>query len=202
MRNGIFTRDIIHAAVELSQTPTGNPLLDRLFLSYNEVSPREDSPVYYRFLFHLARLLTGERLAMLELGCKLGSASLHFLKGGGAGCLAVDCLDVLDHDLIRRETKPGSFMFLKGLSFDPALLPIAESLNPNIIFIDTGHYYKVTQMEYALWRPFARKGGIMLFDDICAKEFGCSRFWNEIEGDKLTFPDLHPRGWGFGVLFT
>lgn len=197
----MFTKKIIQAAVDKSETPTGDALLDTMFLKYNEASPRDDSPVYYRFLYYLAQSLPNERLAMLELGCKYGAASMHFLKGGGEQSLAVDCTDQIDHGLFEREVGL-KFMFHKAMSTAPELIRLATPLLPNIIFIDTDHAYETTAAEYAMWRPFSKKGAIMLFDDICAPEYGCTKFWNEIEGDKVTYPDLHPRGWGFGVLFT
>jgi cephalosporin hydroxylase len=201
-----FKKELVLAAAERSRRPTGHALLDEIFQDYNSVpfqQARNDQPFYYRFLYYLARLLKGERLAMVELGCKYGAASIHFLRGGGEAVLAVDKTNVMGEKLFAREFKSGALKFRQTNSLDPGLLPVANWLEPNIAFIDTDHEYSTTAAEYAMWRPvIERNRGLMLFDDICESRYGCARFWEELDGDTLTFPELHPDGWGFGILFT
>lgn len=198
----MFTKEIIQSIANADHSqPTGDWVLDRLFVKYNEASPRDDSPVYYRFLYRLAQHFKDQRLTMLELGCKYGAASLHFLKGGGHQSLAVDCTNLIEPEMFLREVPAAAFSFHQSLSTAPELLPLAAALNPDIIFIDTDHAYETTKAEFEMWEPTLRKGGIMLFDDVCAPEYGCTKFFNEIQGDKLLLPHLHPMNWGFGVYF-
>ncbi len=78
----IFNSQLIEEVAVLADVPTGDSLLDGFFESYHDGDPK-DRPVYYRFLYHLAGWFRDRPLTMIELGCNLGYASLHFLRGGG-----------------------------------------------------------------------------------------------------------------------
>ncbi len=185
----MFTRDIILSIAADCDRPTGDPVLDDLYDGYNTNSPREDRPVYYRFLYRLSQRAPG--LSMVELGSYKGGASLHFLKGGGAVSVGVDLHPRHDPEQFEGQN-------FKSIEADSLEVP---AIVTDILLIDTDHTHERTEREFKAWVPYVRPGGLVLFDDICAPEFGCTQFWNELEGDKLTLPELHPVGWGFGVYF-
>lgn len=188
-------KDIVLDIVSKCNKPTGDPVLDMLFDKYNEASPRDDSPVYYRFLYELGRKFSDNKPSLIEVGCKYGAASLHFLKGGGGSSVGIDIADIANTSMFG----DLNFTFRQASSIDESLV---NSLEPaDFVFIDTDHTYEQTKKEFELWSKKVKPGGLLLFDDIMAKEYGCTKFWNELVGDKLQFEELHPVGWGFGVYF-
>lgn len=170
---------------------TGDQILDGLFVTYNESSPRDDIPYYYRFLYKLGRTLINSTL--VELGCKYGAGSLHFLAGGGHKALAVDATDHIKCDLFDEY----NFEFKQCSSTSSEALNKIDSTD--VVFIDTDHQYETTKNEFELWLPKVVNGGLILFDDVGAEEYGCTKFWNELQGRKIDLHHLHPVGWGFGI---
>ncbi len=186
-----MTKDLILDIAATCNVPTGDAVLDGMFDGYNTNSPREDVPVYYRFLYQLSKRCPG--LSMIELGSYKGGASLHFLRGGGAFSTGIDLHPRHDPAMF-----DGRFHSMTMDSLDSE--PFVEG-ECNILLIDTDHTYDRTAKEFNLWRHAMLPGGLILFDDICAPEFGCTKFFEELEGDKLTLPELHI-GYGFGILFA
>lgn len=194
-----FTKELILELAQTCNVPTGDPVLDKLFDDYDEASAHDDIAVYYRFLYQLSKKHPG--LSFVELGTKYGAASLHFLKGGGGSAVAVDCGDRVRHELF----KGLPFKFVHCRSLDP--LAVAAAGTPDIVMIDTDHSYNTTVGEFDVWSKVVRPGGVILFDDIGAyraygrEDFGCGKFFEELEGDKINLPMLHPEHWGFGCWF-
>ncbi len=195
-----FTKETIQSIADSCNVPTGDEALEGLFLNYDRRgSNREDVPVYYRFLYRLSRKFPG--LKMIELGYREGGASLHVLKGGGARSVGVDLGGRHKPELF----KGVSFVGFHGASTNPITASMAVDLlgsAPDIVFIDTDHGYESTHIEFELWRNKVKPGGMILFDDIDAPEYGCGKFFREIQGEKLELPSLHPDNWGFGVYFV
>jgi cephalosporin hydroxylase len=188
-------KELVLDIVSSCNKPTGDFLLDTLFDKYNEASPRDDSPVYYRFLYELGKRLKDKQPNLIEVGCKYGAASLHFLKGGGYRSVGIDVADIANIGMF----EGYNFTFRQDSSTNPDLV---SSLAPaDFVFIDTDHTYEQTKREFELWVGKVKPGGLLLFDDILAKEYGCAKFWQELQGDKMEFEELHPVGWGFGVYF-
>ncbi len=192
----ILDRELILSIAADCDRPTGDPVLDGLYEGYNTNSPREDRPVYYRFLYQLSKRVPG--LSMVELGSYKGAASLHFLRGGGQRSVGIDKNPREDLSLfngVRYFTRKADSVS-KEANLEGTQHP------PDVLLIDTDHTYERTKAEFEAWRNMVKPGGLVLFDDIAALEFGCARFWDELPGEKLTLPELHPVGWGFGVYFA
>ncbi len=189
--------------------PLNDPELNDLHQKYNEGSPREDWPHYYRFLYKLAYCLSGagirEKVLLVELGCHYGAASLHFLRGGnglggvGAVALGIDVVDRIKPVVKQHEL----FSFYHGRTDDPHAYKSFYDEKLDVLLIDSDHSCKTTSDEFRLWSPKVKPGGLILFDDIDAPEYadGCGKFWRELEGEKISLPHLHPENWGFGVYF-
>ncbi len=195
----MITKDLILSVASLADAPTGDKVLDRLYENYDtRGSGRHDEPVYYRFLHRLARRLGNA--TMIELGVRDGGASLHFLKGGGIYAALVD----LSHKYDRHLFCGYKWLMAEGSSVDGRMVASVSRYLPaaDILFIDTDHTYETTALEFELWRPHVKPGGVILFDDIAAPEYGCGRFFRELKGDKLEMPYLHPMDWGFGIYFV
>lgn len=204
--------------IELAQDcdkPTGDAFLDDLHAKYNEGSPREDWPHYYRFLYKLAPHIS----TYFELGFHYGSA-LHHVSRGNLTCRAAG----LDSDPEKSKRAMSIFCgfgihrassivreypdsFSNPTRFD---LPFADYYcaddSHDAILIDTDHTYATTKEEFSLWSPKVKSGGLILFDDIDAPEYkdGCGKFFRELQEQHpdrtLSLPHLHPENWGFGVL--
>lgn len=177
--------------------PTRDAVLDEMFDTYadNGWSNRYDSPLYYRFLYRLSQAFPG--LTMVELGAREARASLHFLKGGGAKVVGIDINCIHDP----KHVAGFNYVPLSYASTSEQALASVDEL-VDIVFIDTDHTYETTAKEFELWRPKVKPGGLILFDDIGAPEYGCTKFWRELKGEKLELPELHPLDWGFGVWFA
>ncbi len=192
-----FTPDSILAIAQTCNVPTSDAVLDGLFENYDRSgSNRVDIPVYYRFLYRVAK--TFPSLRMVELGFRNGAASLHFLKGGGRQSIGID---------LGGKHKPElfdglDFRPIDGSSTSPITARMAVEQPIDILFIDTDHSYETTKAEFEIWRPMVQPGGLILFDDIAAPEYGCGQFFYEIPGNKLELDFLHPDNWGFGVYFV
>ncbi len=54
----------------------------------------------------------------------------------------------------------------------------------DFLFIDGDHTYEGIKMDFEMYSPFVRKGGLVAFHDICTHppEINCGvdKFWNEI----------------------
>ncbi len=179
--------------------PTGDAFLDDLHAKYNEGSPREDQPHYYRFLYKLAPYLE----TYMELGFHYGSA-LHHIVRGNPTCKASGADSDTDKFHIAATRFPPlkfSLYLVSSKSFVFADKFADSSFDA--ILIDTDHTYETTEEEFSLWSPKVKSGGVILFDDIDAPEYadGCGKFFRELAGEKVSLPQLHPDNWGFGVWF-
>jgi predicted O-methyltransferase YrrM len=83
---------------------------------------------------------------------------------------------------------------------------ITQSLD--VLFIDGDHNYDGVKLDFLLYSPLVRPGGIIAFHDIAEhrKETGgdVPRFWNEV---KRSYPheeiiENREQGWGIGVLYV
>ncbi len=141
----------------------------------------------------------------MELGCKYGAASLHFLKGGGKRSVLIDC-----GDHFRRELFAGLNADFHVYRADSPEAQAAVTFAPDIVFVDTSHNYADTAEEFRLWSPRIASGGMMLFDDVHCfdatgrEDFACGRFWNELKVKCpercIDLPGLHLGVWGFGAM--
>lgn len=192
----MITKELVESLAADCDRRTGDAVLDNLFDKYNEGSPRGDRPLYYRLLFRIAPSCS----VFIELGCHYGAASLHFLKGNPHSfSFGVDCASRLK-DCVASEPR---FRFLHGRSDNLAFINAMPDKWASAILIDSDHSYETTRREFLLWEPKVKPGGIVLFDDIDAPEYadGCGKFFQELDGEKLSLPQLHPVNWGFGVWF-
>jgi predicted O-methyltransferase YrrM len=75
----------------------------------------------------------------------------------------------------------------------------------DMLFIDGDHSYLGVRLDYEMYRPFVRKGGVVVFHDILDtpmhRAHGCEVdvLWKELPGQKMEFSVNGPWG-GIGVL--
>ncbi len=206
----MLTKSDIELIASKCDQPLNDPELNDLHQKYNEGSPREDWPNYYRFLYKLGYRLSREmsgtsvKSILVELGCHYGAASLHFLRGGDGLVFSETVahgIDVVERikPIVSRDIR---FNFFKGRTDNPDFHKLFFDNKIDVLLIDSDHSYKTTADEFRLWSPKVKPGGLILFDDIDAPEYadGCGKFFKELEGEKISLPHLHPENWGFGVF--
>jgi hypothetical protein len=66
----------------------------------------------------------------------------------------------------------------------------------DLLHIDGRHDYEDVKHDFEKWEPKLFPGATVLFHDICAPEFGVSRFWNEIRLKHNSFEFDHASGLG------
>lgn len=74
----------------------------------------------------------------------------------------------------------------------------------DFIFIDGNHFYEYVKQDFEMYSPLVKKGGVIAFHDIGAREEGTvDRLWNEIKQNyKYEEITLHPnKEKGIGVLY-
>lgn len=161
----------------------------------SRVFGRDASNPYYDLLYWIVQEIRPN--LTVELGCCTGGSTSHLAAPGHGKVVSID----VD---IRSEAKDRLAAFknvklVQGDTRDPVLASEIAKLGPiDILFIDTDHTAEQVKAEMVLYGPLVRKGGIILFDDI--RMHACmSKWWDELEEEKLELPELH---WtSFGVVF-
>jgi len=79
----------------------------------------------------------------------------------------------------------------------------------DFLFIDGDHTYDGVKQDYLMYAPLVRKGGLIVFHDICKHppSWGCEvdKFWNEIKithSHQEIIDNPHQKMGGIGVLDT
>jgi len=94
------------------------------------------------------------------------------------------------------------------------LIPIMNELPIDILHIDGNHSYEACMMDYNLYSPLVRMGGMILFHDVSESDpqnldFGSPKAWKEISSsfksdhvhEIIIDPALKPKGvGGIGVI--
>jgi predicted O-methyltransferase YrrM len=99
---------------------------------------------------------------------------------------------------------------LQGDSHQPKSLAMVRevlgSREVDVLFIDGDHTYEGVKMDFEMYAPLVRQGGLIVFHDIAEHaDRSCQvrRFWSEISASRAAreFVALPPAGWaGIGVL--
>ncbi len=79
----------------------------------------------------------------------------------------------------------------------------------DFLFIDGDHTYEGVKMDFEMYGPLVRKGGIIAFHDIVPgppeRVGGVPKFWGEIKHDfgfKEIVKDWNQNGYGIGVIYV
>lgn len=93
----------------------------------------------------------------------------------------------------------GSFSSLIRSTFEDALRHFGDGVI-SLLHVDGYHTYEAVKRDFELWLPKMSADGVVLFHDTNVRErnFGISRFWEEIKQQYSCFEFLH--GHGLGVM--
>ena len=153
---------------------------------------------YYQYLFCLNELLKPKQ--EIEIGAAAGISTILM-------CLSLPKESVfysVDIDPMSWRWMNADYpqlVKLLGSSTDMNIWPKGVDLSKtNVWFMDSLHEEQQLRAEVELYKPFWKKGTVILFDDIHLND-GMERVWNDLNGDKLDISDpCHYSG--FGLLMT
>lgn len=150
---------------------------------------------YYRFIWELQRRFKPERV--LEIGIDKGGSTLSFSAGNPGG-------QVVSMD-INKEACDNAAAIARAQGLQNLTVVRADSLvdgakltfRPllDLVLLDSWHSFDQVWREYALYRPWVKPGGIILFDDTkYSKEMMVA--WDMIPDPKVDLTVLHHSGFG------
>jgi hypothetical protein len=129
---------------------------------------------------------------LVELGVETGRG-LTGLALSGNPVLGIDSQKKPELDTVLN--KLDNIQFLEQSS-----LPPPDFLEPDtiaLLHIDTEHSEAQAREEFEAYRPFLKKGAVVIFDDLNAKENEVGRYFQSLPYSKVRDDDLHPScGWG------
>lgn len=166
-----------------------------------------------KFIIENTGLKDGRPINVLEIGTKFGGTfyiwnkinpdgmniSVDFSDGGQHGGVSEEEMD--ERDLWFQE-RFDNCHFIRGDSHDKETkIKVAELVRNHrqisleniedidFLFIDGDHSYEGVKKDFEDYRPFVKKGGIIVFHDVNDSErhrernVFVSKFWQEIKGD-------------------
>ena len=177
---------------------------EAFFNKYSNLAPvahphiygRDDSNPYYDFLYHLSMDVKPD--LTVELGCCTGGSTSYLAAGTKGKVVSIDIF--LQEGAKSKLSVFPNIQLIGADTRDPQTAELISKMGEiDILFIDTDHTADQVAQEMNLFRPLMKKGGIILLDDIRVQS-GLSRWWDELEEDKLEMPHLH---WtSFGIVFV
>lgn len=167
----------------------------------------------YDFWELINKLNSIEPKIILELGTNHGGSAVFWdhLVGSEGQVITID------HPLLLRDHHPVSMFDARCCSYQPvsdltSILSdshLPETLEKvknllrgpvDFLYIDGDHGYVGAKMDYEMYSPLVRKGGIIAMDDI-AIMVDVQRVWDEIQGEKVLIRD-HPESRGIGIVYV
>ena len=179
--------DITAIAVNLE--PIGDAFLDGLY-------DVDVSAKYYRFLYRIARFVNPS--LTVELGVATGRSTAHLAAACASGTVFAVDTDPLD-DVCEVLRRFSNIQLRQEESTSEKLLNSVSERSVDICFVDTVHEFYQAKKETRLWMPKLRIGGLLLYDDININE-GMRQFWEQLNLDKLSLPELHYTGFGVAIV--
>lgn len=158
------------------------------------LSSQDPTHPYYGFLYDVVKLVKPE--LTIELGVCTGRGTAHLAGGYTNG--KVIGVDPTPWPIQYIMDIYPNISIVKDRSDAPSLLASIRDESVDICLFDTIHEYGQIKMEFELWYPKMKLGGVMLFDDITMND-GMKKFWNEVKSEKAAMPELHWSGFGVAI---
>lgn len=129
---------------------------------------------------------------MLEIGVMRGQSTKAILLAMARNKFGqLTSIDRKDRKIIF--TRNGDFTDLEhmwnpivGSSHDNNILKQATDNGPyDLLFIDGDHTYEGVKQDFEFYTPLVKPGGLILMHDICNRNTGVPKFWEEIKLQKI-----------------
>ena len=148
-----------------------------------------NSPLYYRFVYRLAQAVRPDLI--VELGTHHGAAAMRFSAGSlGSRVISIDWNPPPKHPIYT------NLQFWQGDTKDSSQR-VADLKTPiDILFLDSTHEAAHAIVEFNLYWPLLRSGGIFLADDIYLADM--RDFWQIVPEPKFLDDNLNATC-GFGL---
>ena len=163
-------------------------------------SARDNTALYYQFLYHLCR--SPEPLNVLEIGTYKGTSAAHMaygmvVSGNGGGVTTLD-IDPearrLAYTVAAERNLPIHAMLADSSS--PDALAHARMAAPfDVLFIDSIHNFSQAYDEYQRYRDLVKDDGYIFFDDTSLGA-EMQALWDFIADPKIKLDLLHYTGFG------
>jgi predicted O-methyltransferase YrrM len=222
--------DLEWIAKRFNPLPTGDDFLDTRYDWQRDANGAEWP--YYRFFYHLAKMLQPE--LVVELGGYQGTAAAHFAKGleDAKGTVITidhhsDPGDELNKEkMLLAQNACYNLTYLQGWTCDktavlqqgqhalgdrPSVFQLMD-FEPNcidILFIDSWHHYQYAMADWEAYKPLLKSPALVICDDIQdgsdpqAPIYDMMRFWRQMPDPKFLDANLHPgTNMGFVLLCT
>ena len=139
---------------------------------------------------------------IVEIGVDYGFSLFQFAKDfPEATVIGIDGYDPLY--VLHRDAEQWVIQFLNH--FKNVLLIKSNSLDVvrmlhcsiDLSHIDGEHTYDAVKADFAAWEPKVRNGGCIMFHDTISYPNDIGRFFEELKGTKINFPNCHGLGFWF-----
>ena len=217
MNNFDFER-IEYMAKRFNPYPIRDDFLDK---RYNQQADEGQEWPYYRFFYHLSKMLKPS--FVLELGGFQGTCAAHFATAQSASGITVtidhhtDNGDIFNQDCmfevcdiytnvyylqgwtneILANSQYGKHDLGNAPNVHPLVVEIGRKID--ILFIDSWHTYEYAKLDFDTYLPLMNHPGLIICDDILEgnmknkpKIFGMLKFWDELPEPKFLNSNLHP----------
>ena len=174
-------------AIDARKEPTPDPFLESLYRL-------DETAVYYRFLYRLARMVRPK--ISVELGVCTGRGTAHMAGGNMEGVVyGIDPSPLDMSDILARFQ---NIILMKDRSDSGKVLSVIPNETVDICFVDSEHTYDNAHKEVNLWTSKLKNGGVFIFDDVEYNE-DMKRFWDWVPLQKIYLPGLHYTGFGAAI---
>jgi cephalosporin hydroxylase len=208
MENSMNKNDI-DRLVAMSYAPINDWWLDQ------EIWPRVSTFAsarirYYRFLYHLVRVLKPE--VCIELGVEYGGASAHMARAAQVYGGIVIGVDHNKHELPDRVIPRMCENYVYEVNDTLSawgLLNTWDGVRGHVglVFQDSSHHYAPSVEEFELYSQFLAPGAVWVCDDITkdffeegVDEFDMVKYFDDLPGEHIKIPDVLHIGNTIGVI--
>ena len=149
---------------------------------------------------HIAGI--GPIRTIVEIGVDFGFSLFHFAQDfPEATVIGIDSYNMSFY--APHNAEPWVLQFLGD--FKNVLLLKSDSIEAakmlhcsiDLLHIDSNHTYEAVSADFAAWEPKVRKGGCVMFHDTISCPNDIGRFFVELKGNRVNFPDHHGLGFWF-----
>lgn len=154
---------------------------------------------YYLYLYNLVKLYKPSNI--VELGTSIGRSAMFMMTAlqKSSKLTTIEISSFMRTDLTHF-IDDSRLTIVYGSDIDPATYDELDLDNIDFLFIDAMHSYEHVNIEWSIYKRFLTNGALVVMDDIHLND-GMSKFWNDLEYDKIdTGKSIHFSGFGIFIF--